>query len=216
MTQLNLEQLKRLQVQRASLVKLNDYLNKPKILLAVTVLQKNQQLRAGGVLYDLETKMQLNSLLGNHSPVSSPYISGFLSLRNKMPLLNIIAKFHKFDLLMVEGAGRQHPRHYGLACDLGVDLDIPTIGITKKSLYGKIDFSKSLDKRGSSFDLYPVYDRNDLIAYFIKRPKNKKGLFLSIGHKISLETAVDITLPLLEHTLPEPLYLVKMLLKNSN
>ena len=216
MTQQNLEQLKRLQIQRASLVKVSDYLQKPKILLAVTVLQKNQKLRAGGVLYNLETKKQLDSLLGNLSPISSPYISNFLSLRNKNPLLNVITNFHKFDLLMVEGAGRQHPRHYGLACDLGVDLDIPTIGITQTSLYGEIDFSQSLEKGGSSFDLYPVYDRNDLIAYFIKKLKNKKGLFVSIGHKISLETAVDITLPLLEHKLPEPLYLVKMLLKNAN
>ena len=216
MTQLNLDLLKRLQIQRSSLVKVNDYLQKPKILLAVTVLQMNQKLRAGGVLYDLETRRQLDSLFGNLSPVSSPYISGFLTLRNKIPLLNIISNFHKFDLLMVEGAGRQHPRRYGLACDLGVDLDIPTIGITQKSLYGEIDFSQSLDKGGSNFHLYPVYDMNDLIAYFIKRPKKKKGLFLSIGHKISLETAVDITLPLLEHKLPEPLYLVKMLLKNAN
>ncbi|MFX1517693.1 MAG: endonuclease V [Promethearchaeota archaeon] len=213
MAQFSQEQLQRLQVKRASLVKKIDFTKNPKTLLAVSAFQKNQNLRAGGVLYDLETNTQLKILLGNYSRVTSPYISGYLSLRNKKPLLNIISNFPKFDLLMVEGAGRQHPRHYGLACDLGVDLNIPTVGITQTSLYGEIDFSQTLDKGGSRFHLYPVYDGQDLIAYFIKKSKRKKGLFLSIGHKISLETAVDIILPLLKHKLPEPLFIIKMVLK---
>ncbi|MFX0205319.1 MAG: endonuclease V [Candidatus Hodarchaeota archaeon] len=216
MLELPQDQLKRLQVERASLVKVKDYIKKPKTLLAVTVLQKNQELRAGGILYDLESRVQLDAQLGDLLPISSSYVSGFLSLRNKQPLLQIVTQFRKFDLLMVEGAGRQHPRHYGLACDLGVDLDIPTIGITKSSLFGNIDFSQPCDKGRPSFDLFPVFDRNDVIAYFIRKKGNKKGIFLSIGHKISLETAIDITLPLLIYKLPEPLHLVKMLLRKSN
>ena len=216
MTQLGLDHLMRLQVERASLVKMKDYIKNPKTLLAVTVLQKNQKLQAGGILYDLESRVQLNALLGDLFPILSPYISGFLSLRNKQPLVQLISHFRNFDLLMVEGAGRQHPRHYGLACDLGVDLNIPTIGITKSSLFGDIDFSQPLDAGQSSFDLFPVFDGNDLIAYFIRKKESKKGVFLSIGHKISLETAIDITLPLLIYKLPEPLHLVKMLLRKSD
>jgi deoxyribonuclease V len=116
---------------------------------------------------------------------------------------------------MVEGAGRQHPRRYGLACDLGVDLDIPTIGVTKSPLFGNIDFSQPFDRGRSTFDLFPVLNRNDVIAYFIRKLGNKKGIYVSIGHKISLITAIDITLPLLVRRLPEPLHLIKILLKNS-
>ncbi|MFX1506955.1 MAG: endonuclease V [Promethearchaeota archaeon] len=216
MAELSQDQLRRLQAERASLVKIKDYIKEPKILLAVTVLQKNQELRAGGILYDLESRLQLGALLGDLIPISSPYVSGFLSLRNKQPMLQIVTQFHRFDLLMVEGAGRQHPRHYGLACDLGVELNIPTIGITKSSLFGNIDFSQPCNKGRPSFDLFPVFDGNDIIAYFIRKKGNKKGIFLSVGHKISLETAIDITLPLLIYKLPEPLRLVKMLLRKSN
>lgn len=212
---LNLDQLKRLQVIRASLVEEEDYIKKTKTLLAIAVLQKNQEIRAGGVLYDLKSNTQLDSQLGEFITASSPYVSSFLSLRNKQPILQVISKFHNFDLLMVEGAGRQHPRRFGLACELGVDLDIPTIGITQKSLFGKIDFSQSLDKGEPDYHFFPVFDKNDIIAYFIKKRKNKKGLFLSIGHKISLHTAVEIVLPLLVYKFPEPLRLVKTLLRKS-
>ncbi|MFW9904649.1 MAG: endonuclease V [Candidatus Thorarchaeota archaeon] len=213
MRQLDLDQLKRLQIERAYLVKVKDYIKKPKTLLAVTVIQKNQKLRAGGILYDLESQVQIDTLLGDLIPISTPYVSGFLSLRNKQPLLHIITQFGRFDLLMVEGAGRQHPRHYGLACDLGVDLNTPTIGITKSSLFGNIDFSQPCEKGRPNFDLFPIFDGNDLIAYFIRKKGNKKGIYLSIGHKISLKTAIDITLPLFIYKLPEPIRLVKMLLK---
>jgi deoxyribonuclease V len=213
MLELSLDQLKHLQIERASLVKVKDHISELKTLLAVTVFQKNHKLRAGGILYDLQSRVQINALLGEFIPISSPYISGFLRLRNKQPMLQIISQFRNFDLLMVEGAGRQHPRHYGLACDLGVDINVPTIGITKSSLFGNINFSHLYER--SSFDLFPVLDRNDIIAYFIRKKGNKKGIFISIGHKISLETAIDITLPLLIYKLPEPLHLVKMLLRKS-
>ncbi|UCG03888.1 MAG: endonuclease V [Candidatus Heimdallarchaeota archaeon] len=210
-----LEQLKLLQIKRASLVKEKDYVKNPETLLAVSVLQIQQKIRAGGILFDLKSRSQLDSQVGKLTTTSSPYISSFLSLRNKQPLLQIIRKFSNFDVLMVEGAGKQHPRHYGLACELGVDLDIPTIGITKSSLYGITDFSQPHDLGEPNFDFFPVFDEDYLIAYFIKKITNKQGIFLSVGHKISLQTAVDIVLPFIVYKLPEPLRLVKILLKRS-
>ena len=72
MPELSLDQLKCLQVERASLVKMKDYINEPKTLLAVTVLQKNQKLRAGGILYDLQTRVQIDALLGEYIPIYFP------------------------------------------------------------------------------------------------------------------------------------------------
>ncbi|MFX0125327.1 MAG: endonuclease V [Candidatus Hodarchaeota archaeon] len=215
MQHLDLEQLKQLQIEKASLVKEKDCIKNPKILLAVSVFQKNQKIRAGGILYDLKSNSLLDSHLGGWITASSPYISTFLSVRNKQPLIQVITKFLSFDILMVEGAGRQHPRHFGLACELGVDLDLPTIGITKKALFGSVDFNHSLDNREYSYDVFPVYDKEDLIAFFIKKRTNKQGIYLSIGHKLSLLTAVDIVLPLLVYKFPEPLRLIKTLLRKS-
>ncbi|MFX0119791.1 MAG: endonuclease V [Promethearchaeota archaeon] len=199
---------------KASFVEEKDYIKEPKTVLAVTVTQRTQDIRAGGVLYDLELKQQKDSFLGEvvHSPF--PYISSFLSLRNKSPLLQVIKHFHTFDLLLVEGAGRQHPRYFGLACELGVDLDVPTIGITQKPLFGEIDHSHPQEEE--KCEIFPVFNEGHLIAYFIKKKGNKKGIFLSIGHKITLQTATTIILPLLLYKLPEPIRLVKLLLMKTN
>jgi len=185
-------------------------------VLAVAIHQKKQEIRAGGILYDIEFAKQIDSWLGETIPAPYPYISTYLTLRNKQPLRQVINQFQRFDLLMVEGAGRQHPRYFGLACELGLDLDIPTVGITQRPLLGVINFLQPLEKKDYNYYIFPVLDEENLIAYFIRKKSNKKGIFLSIGHKITLLTAVNIILPLLLFKLPEPLRLVKMLLKKSN
>ncbi len=204
------------QIRRSSLVIEKDFINHPKTLIAVAVHQKEREIVGGGILYDLESHNQIDFWLGEKTPVSYPYISFFLSLRNKQPLLKVIEHFQGFDLLMVEGAGKQHPRYFGLACELGVDLDIPTIGITQRSLFGEIDFFHPIDNKECDYEIFPVVNEKLLIAYFIRKKSNKQGIFLSIGHKISLQTAVSTVLPLLIYKLPEPLRLVKSLLKESD
>ncbi|MFX0211818.1 MAG: endonuclease V, partial [Candidatus Hodarchaeota archaeon] len=203
------------QIKRASLVEEIDYIKNPKTVLAVAIYQKKQEIRAGGILYDLEITKQIDSWLGEVIPAPYPYIRTYLTLRNKQPLRKVINKFQKFDLLMVEGAGRQHPRYFGLACELGLDLDIPTVGITQRPLLGKINFSQPLEQKDYNYDIFPVLHNENLIAYFISKKSNRNGIFLSIGHKITLLTAVSIILPLLVFKLPEPLRIVKMLLKRS-
>ncbi len=208
--------MKRSQSKRASLVEQTDYTTSPKKLLAIAVYQRRKGIRGGGILYNLESQDQVDFWLGETSPAPYPYISTFLSLRNKPSLIKVINAFWgKFDLVLVEGAGVQHPRHFGLACELGVDLDIPVIGITKNSLWGEINMSYPIEtcQREKKHDIFPVHDGEKLLAYFIRRKQNKRGIFLSIGHKISLQTAVDIILPLLKNKLPEPLRLIKSLLK---
>ncbi|MHA2247713.1 MAG: endonuclease V [Candidatus Hodarchaeales archaeon] len=213
---LKFKEMERTQIKRASLVEEKDYFNNPKTLLAVAVSQKRQKIMGGSILYDLESHNQIDSWLGEMIHAPHRYISTLLSLRNKQPLLQVINQSREFDLLMVEGAGKQHPRHFGLACELGVDLNVPTIGITQRSLFGEIDFSHPLEKKEYDYNIYPVFEEKHLIAYFIKKQSNKQGIFLSIGHKISLQTALETILPLLIFKLPEPLRLVKSLLKNYN
>lgn len=185
-------------------------------MLAIAVHQKKQKLRAGGILYEVESHQQSDYWLGEFISAPYPYMSTFLSLRNKQPLLEVIDHFPDFDLLLIEGAGKQHPRYFGLACDIGVELDIPTIGITQSSLWGEIDFSHSHDKKGFNYNIFPVFDEKFLIAYFIRKIENKRGIFLSVGHKMSLETSLDIILALLVYRLPEPLRLIKRLLKEAD
>ncbi|HEX7033297.1 MAG TPA: endonuclease V [Nitrososphaera sp.] len=108
--------------------------------------------------------------------VKFPYIPGLLMLREAEPMIRTLAMLKKgYDLLLVDGHGRLHPRKCGLACYVGVTLDKPTIGIGKSRLCGTV--------RPDSF----VEMKGEILGYAIS-----KKLYVSIGHRISLESAIAI------------------------
>jgi len=124
-----------------------------------------------------------------------PYVPGFLSYRESPVILETWSKVEiKPDLLMVDGNGILHHRGIGLASHLGLLLDIPTIGISKKLLLG--------DEKGEKIVL------NDKpVAYIRQTKKFAKPIYISPGHKISLKSAGTITEMCLkgQNKLPEPL-----------
>lgn len=70
---------------------------------------------------------------------SMPYIPGFLSFRETPALLAAWEQLsQKPDLLFVDGHGISHPRRLGVASHFGLMIDVPTIGVAKKRLCGKI------------------------------------------------------------------------------
>jgi deoxyribonuclease V len=71
--------------------------------------------------------------------VTFPYVPGLLYAREAPPILELMSelKLH-YDILIVNGHGRLHPRKAGLATVVGILLDAPTIGIAKRLLYGKV------------------------------------------------------------------------------
>ena len=111
--------------------------------------------------------------------VSFPYIPTFLSFREGEPILKTFDKIQKPDLLFVNGQGIAHPVRLGLASYVGVLLDIPTIGVTRKHLYGKIKGNKIYD------------DSNRLIGFVLE--KNGRKIFVSPGHKVSVSTAKKLS-----------------------
>jgi len=132
--------------------------------------------------------------------VSFPYIPGLFSFRELPPVLSAFKKLYiKPDLLVCDGQGFAHPRRFGLACHLGIILDIPTIGCAKKRLHG--EFEMPGDKRG---DVSPLSDGEDIIGHALRTQDEIKPVFVSIGHKVSLKTATDIVLKLCpKYRLPE-------------
>ncbi len=62
---------------------------------------------------------------------------------------------------------------------------------------------------------FPVYDGDDKIAYFVRKSNNKRGIFISVGNNISLDSALKIMIPTLIYRIPNPLRLAKTLLKES-
>ncbi|MEM9540056.1 MAG: deoxyribonuclease V [Cyanobacteria bacterium P01_E01_bin.42] len=119
-----------------------------------------------------------------------PYIPGFLSFREIPALMQAIDKLTTMpDLILCDGQGYAHPRRFGLACHLGVLLDIPTIGVAKTRFIGEHD--EVPPDRGS---WQPLRDGGEIIGAVLRSQTNVKPLYVSIGHKISLPTAIDYVL----------------------
>ena len=128
-----------------------------------------------------------------------PYIPTLLSFREVPPALSAIRKLQvQPDVLLVDAHGIMHPYRFGFAAHLGLVMDRPTIGVAKSSLCGE-----SEPLRGRRWA--PIVDEGELVGAEVVTKLGKKPVYVSIGHKISLETAIDIVLNCTPaHRIPEP------------
>ena len=120
-------------------------------------------------------------------PTAFPYVPGYLSFREIPAILAVLPKInHGPNLIMCDGQGLAHPRRFGLACHLGVVLDLPTIGVAKSRLVGEheeIPIEKGNWK--------PLIDKDETVGVVLRSRTKVKPIYVSIGHKISLPTAID-------------------------
>ena len=123
-------------------------------------------------------------------PVRFPYIPGLLSFREIPPLLTAIARLKtEPDLVIVDGQGIAHPRRFGLASHLGLILDKPTIGCAKSRLWGRYE------EPGTEQGAYTyLTDKEEVIGVAVRTRTNVRVVYVSIGHRISLDSARTLTL----------------------
>jgi deoxyribonuclease V len=133
--------------------------------------------------------------------VEVPYVPGYLSFR-EMPLCReaIGALRDAPDVVLVDGQGIAHPRRFGLACHLGVELDIPTIGVAKSLLAGK--YEEPAPERGS---MSPLWLGDEIVGMAVRTRTGVRPLYVSIGHRITLSEAIELVLSYANrYRLPEP------------
>lgn len=133
-------------------------------------------------------------------PTRFPYIPGLLSFREIPAILEALRQLDRApDLLLCDGQGLAHPRRFGLACHLGLLTDIPSIGVGKTRLIGVHDEVPAA--RGS---WVPLYDGEEVIGAVVRTRQGVKPVYVSIGHRISLPTAIDYVLAACtQYKLPE-------------
>lgn len=123
-------------------------------------------------------------------PVSFPYIPGLLSFREVPALLAALDKLGAPpDLLLCDGQGLAHPRRFGLACHLGVLTGIPSIGVAKSHLLG--EHTALPDRRGA---WRPLRHGGETIGAALRTRAGVAPVYVSIGHKLSLVTAIRYVL----------------------
>jgi deoxyribonuclease V len=119
-----------------------------------------------------------------------PYVPGYLSFRELPPLLAAFERLRlRPDLVLCDGHGRAHPRRFGLACHLGVALDLPVIGCAKSRLIG--EHREPGPRRGAHTALR---DGREGIGEVLRTREGVAPVYISIGHRVSLATARRLVL----------------------
>lgn len=140
--------------------------------------------------------------------VTFPYVPGLLAFREAPILAQAFEQVKRTpDLLLVDGHGYSHFRRFGIACHLGLLLDLPTIGCAKSRLCGE---HAPLDEEiGSSASLK---DSDEEIGLALRTRRSVRPVYVSVGHRVSLEAAAQWVLRLCRgRRLPEPSYLADRL-----
>jgi len=133
-------------------------------------------------------------------PVRFPYITGYLGYR-ELPLIRKVCRPSDEDVLLIDGQGVLHPRGFGIACQVGVCMSTATIGAAKSHLVGMVmgDGARS-----------EVMVDGKVKGMRLSRGGGK-GIFVSVGHRVSLRTACALCERLMVGRVPEPLRLAHVL-----
>jgi deoxyribonuclease V len=131
-----------------------------------------------------------------------PYVPGLLGFREVPALAQAWAALDpKPQLVLVDGHGLAHPRGFGIACLLGLVLDVPTIGVAKSVLVGEVEGILP-DEAGARA---PLMFKGRRIGTALRSRRGANPLYVSVGHRISPEAALDwVERCLRGRRLPEP------------
>jgi deoxyribonuclease V len=123
-------------------------------------------------------------------PASFPYVPGLLTFREGPSVLAALEKLATWpDLFIFDGQGLAHPRRVGLAAHMGVLLDQPSIGCAKSRLIGAHE-----EPGNDPGDWVPLYDKAEVIGAVVRSRARVSPLYISIGHRVDLATAIDVVL----------------------
>jgi deoxyribonuclease V len=155
---------------------------------------------AAAVVYDRE-KQQIVEIAHAMREAEFPYVPGFLSFREGPAVLGAIDKLkHPFGVICFDGQGYAHPRRCGLAAHMSITLDVPGVGVGKSRLIGT--FKSTPSKAGSDV---PLMDKDEQIGLVLCTRDKTRPLFVSIGHRVDLESAKQLVLACCtRYRVPEP------------
>ena len=179
-----INELKNFQIKLSGKICLEDHFEKVEKVAGVDIAYKNNRAYVAMVIIDSELKVR--NVYTLKTKVHFPYIPGFLAFRELKPIGLIVRRhLNEFDILFVNGHGIAHPRKLGIASHVGVLFKIPTIGVAKGLLFGRIG-RKLYD------NIYEIIHGNEILGYLVEI--NGKRFYISPGNFISLKSCLEIFL----------------------
>lgn len=128
-----------------------------------------------------------------------PYVPGYLSFRELPALAAAWERLeHRPDVVVFDAHGYAHPRRFGLACHGGVLLDLPSVGCAKTMFVG--EHGPLGEERGSTAE---IVDKGEVVGVALRTRDRCNPVYVSIGHRMDLDTAVRLILHLTRFRQPE-------------
>lgn len=123
-----------------------------------------------------------------------PYVPGYLSFRELPALLAAWEQIETPpDGVLIDAHGYAHPRRMGLACHAGLLFDLPTVGCAKSVLCGEVGGPG--ERRGATAPIRDP-DTGEEIGRALRTKDGVRPVYVSIGHRVDLDTAVELVLRL--------------------
>lgn len=195
----SLEKARRAQIALSKMIIKEDKLNMPiKYIAGVDVAYAGDNAIGAVAVLDYETLKPVEIKLAAVK-VKFPYVPTLLSFREMPAAVAAIRRLEtKPDIFLVDGQGIAHPYRLGFASHLGVTLNVPSIGVAKRILCGEIT--------GEGNVWRPIVHEGEIVGAAVHTKLGSKPVYVSIGHRVSLETAIKIVLACSKgHRIPEPL-----------
>ena len=199
---LDYSQARQLQLDFAGRIQLTSIKKMPKTIAGLDcAFSKDMKRICAAILVFTYPDLELIEMQNAVEKVTFPYIPGLLSFREAPVCIKAAEKLKNTpDLFLIDGQGIAHPRKMGLAAHLGLFFDKPTIGCAKSRLIGKY---KEPGKEKGNY--CPLTHNDETIGAVLRTRTNVKPLFISPGHKCSLDDAIEFTLACaIKYRLPEP------------
>ncbi|MGB7061358.1 MAG: endonuclease V [Candidatus Zixiibacteriota bacterium] len=207
----SVDEAKQIQQRLSERVSVQDDFGKIERIAGVGIVfsKKQDEVLVGCVSLSFP-ELEIRKTAFRKQKVSFPYVPGLFAFSAGPAILSALKKIEKPDVILFPGRGLAHPRGLGLASHLGVLLDLPTIACSKTPLWR--DYPEPSSERGS----YLFIERKDkrLAGAVVRTRDSRKPIFVTQGHKVSIQTAVKIVLQCSpKYRVPEPLRQAHILAK---
>jgi deoxyribonuclease V len=191
-----LEEIKRRQKRLRNHLSLNKFKDDIERVAGIDVAYDGSRAYAAMVTLDYRTLDEVDRRV-TEAEAEFPYVPTYLGFREIPLIAPLMSDVPKGTVIMYDGNGTLHPEVFGIASQLGIVFDVPVVGVAKKLLCGKVS-----DRIvGGAREV--VMDGN-VIGYSLARPGQRRPVFISPGHRVSLKQALEIAKVTSRFRVPEP------------